>query len=61
MAVRMPEDVAKRLFHRVFICIYCNAKMRADHQKILQGKVKCRRCGHKKFRAKAKEKRGMRK
>lgn len=55
---KMPEEVAKRLFFNVFVCMRCNAKIRASPTKIKQGKIKCRKCGYKKFRPKAKEKKG---
>ena len=46
---RFPEAEA-RLFHRVFICMHCGAKMRADLIKVRQGKVKCRKCKRKELR-----------
>ena len=55
---KMPDEVAKRLFENVYVCMRCNAKIRASSAKIKAGKVKCRRCGYKKFRLKAKEKKG---
>ncbi len=58
---RMPPEVSKRLFENVFVCMRCNAKIRANPIKIKQGKVKCRRCGYKKFRPKAREKKGAKK
>lgn len=61
MAVRMPEEVARRLFDRVFVCVKCKANIRADPEKVRVGKVKCRRCGSKMLRPKAKERRGIRK
>ncbi|MEM3405672.1 MAG: hypothetical protein QW117_01725 [Candidatus Pacearchaeota archaeon] len=39
-----------RLFKNVFICKNCSAKIRADPKKIIEKKVKCRRCGKKNFR-----------
>lgn len=47
------SDAAKtRLFNRVFICMDCNAKMRADPQKVRAKKIKCRKCGNKDLRVK---------
>jgi len=33
------------------VCKNCKAKIRADSKKILEGKVKCRKCKKKAFRA----------
>ncbi len=49
------EAVTKRLFERVFVCMKCNAKIRADPRKVALKKVKCRRCGSKALRPKSKE------
>ncbi|HLD85183.1 MAG TPA: 50S ribosomal protein L40e [archaeon] len=59
MGKKIPEAVAKRLFENMFICVKCNAHMRAQPDKVKKGKVKCRRCSCKKLRLKAKERRGM--
>jgi len=40
-----------RLFKNVFLCKNCGTKMKVDGKKIIQGKVKCRRCNKKAFRA----------
>jgi hypothetical protein len=40
-----------RLFKNVFLCKNCGAKIRVDPRKILEGKVQCRRCRKKAFRA----------
>jgi len=40
---RFPE-AENRLFNRVFICMKCGAKMKADLIKVRSGKVKCRKC-----------------
>ncbi|MFH1249253.1 MAG: hypothetical protein V1660_03815 [archaeon] len=40
-----------RLFKNAFICKDCNAKIRIEPRKILEGKVKCRRCKGRAFRA----------
>jgi len=39
-----------RMFKNIFICKKCQAKIRSDPQKILKGKVKCRKCKRSKFR-----------
>jgi len=58
MAQKLPQVVAKRLYENVFVCMKCKAKIRADSLKVRKGKVKCRKCGSKKLRPKAKERRG---
>lgn len=40
---RFPE-AEQRLFHRVFVCRGCGAKIRTDLTKVRAGKVKCRHC-----------------
>ena len=47
--------VTNRLFNRVFICMKCNAKIRADPRKVRAGKIKCRKCYSKDLRPKSKE------
>ena len=47
---RFPE-AENRLFHRVFVCMSCGAKIKADLAKIRSGKVKCRKCRRKTLRA----------
>ena len=47
---KFPE-AEKRLFLRVFVCMNCGAKIRADFPKIRAGKVKCRKCRSKQLRA----------
>jgi len=44
------QEASNRLFKNVFVCKDCQTKMRADPQKILRGKVKCRKCGKGAFR-----------
>jgi len=51
---KIPE-AGTRLFKNIFICKKCKNKMRIDPRKVLEGKVKCRNCGGKKFRAKKKK------
>ncbi|MFA6023243.1 MAG: hypothetical protein WC781_04095 [Candidatus Pacearchaeota archaeon] len=40
-----------RLFKNVFLCKKCGAKVRVDPKKILESKVRCRKCKGKAFRA----------
>ena len=49
MATKLPE-AQNRLFKRVFVCNKCLTKVRADPDKILKGKVKCRKCKKTSFR-----------
>ncbi len=58
MPKKIPDDVAARLFKNVFICMKCNARLRAAPEKVKKGKVKCRKCGSRALRLKAKERRG---
>ena len=44
------EEAMNRLFKNKFVCLNCKSTIRADIQKILKEKVKCRKCGKKKFR-----------
>ena len=47
-----------RLFDGVFVCMNCNARIRANPAKVRQGKVKCRKCGSRELRPKKKGSRG---
>jgi len=49
MATKIPEAQA-RLFKNIFVCKRCQSKIRTDTQKILQGKVRCRKCDGRAFR-----------
>lgn len=49
MGTKIPE-AQNRLFKNVFVCQRCGNKMRSDPQKVLKGKVKCRKCAKKQFR-----------
>jgi len=49
------EAVTKRIFERVFICMRCNARIRADPRKVILRKVKCRKCDYKGLRPKSRE------
>ena len=55
---KIPETF-KRVFDRVYICMKCKAKIRADVQKVKHGKVKCRKCKSKELRPKSKERKGV--
>ncbi len=50
MAKQKFPETEQRVFHRVFICMKCGAKMRADLIKVRAGKVKCRKCRRKQLR-----------
>ncbi len=58
MPRKLNEVVLKRMFQNVYICMNCNAKIRGSYAKVKEGKVKCRKCGSKDLRLKAKEPRG---
>ncbi len=49
MAAKIPE-AQNRLFKNVFVCKKCQSKIRAEPLKILEGKVRCRKCSGKSFR-----------
>jgi len=49
MATKLAATNA-RLFKNIFVCKNCKTKMRADSRKILEGKVRCRKCLKKAFR-----------
>jgi formylmethanofuran dehydrogenase subunit E len=49
MGTKLPAAQA-RLFKNVFVCKYCKSKVHADSRKILEGKVRCRKCLKKCFR-----------
>ncbi|UCD02631.1 MAG: 50S ribosomal protein L40e [Candidatus Aenigmatarchaeota archaeon] len=51
---KFPE-AEERLFHRVFVCMKCGAKIRSDLLKVRGGKAKCRRCKTKQLRQKHKD------
>ncbi|MEK6945861.1 MAG: hypothetical protein AABW63_03640 [Nanoarchaeota archaeon] len=46
---KIPE-AQNRMYKNVFVCKSCHAKIRANPQKILKGKVKCRKCKKRAFR-----------
>jgi len=48
--VKFPEAHVRK-FTNIFVCKKCKTKIRAPNVKIIQGKIKCRRCNSKAFRA----------
>jgi ribosomal protein L40E len=46
---KIPE-AQNRLFKNVFVCKKCKGKIRSDPRKIIEGKVKCRKCKSTAFR-----------
>jgi len=53
---KLFDEIAGRLFDRVFVCRKCKSKIKADYAKVKAGKVKCRKCKSKSLRPKRKEK-----
>ncbi|MBS3132903.1 50S ribosomal protein L40e [Candidatus Woesearchaeota archaeon] len=47
--VKFPES-EQRFFRNTFVCKKCKAKVRAPNLKVIQGKVKCRKCKGKALR-----------
>lgn len=43
-------EAQNRIFKNVFVCKNCQSKMRVAPQKVLEGKVKCRKCRKRAFR-----------
>lgn len=41
---RFPE-AELRIFRNVFVCRRCKSKLHSPGMKIVQGKVRCRKCG----------------
>lgn len=58
MPKKLSDIVAKRLFQNMYVCMNCGAKIRAQPEKVKKQKIKCRKCGSKELRLKAKERRG---
>ncbi len=48
--VKFPEAEVRR-FRNIFVCRKCKTKIRSPNIKIIQGKVACRRCKSKAFKA----------
>jgi len=46
---KIPEAQA-RMFKDVFVCKNCQTKIKSNSQKILKGKVRCRKCFKQAFR-----------
>jgi len=44
------QEAQNRMFKNVFVCKSCHAKIKAHPEKILKGKVKCRKCKRSSFR-----------
>lgn len=51
---KIPAAI-NRMYGRVFVCMRCNAKIRADPVKVTERKIKCRKCGYKGLRKKSRE------
>jgi DNA replicative helicase MCM subunit Mcm2 (Cdc46/Mcm family) len=49
MATKLPAAQG-RLSKNLFVCKNCKAKLRADARKVLEHKVRCRKCLKKAFR-----------
>ena len=47
---RLPA-AHNRIAKNSFFCKNCGAKRKVDAKKILEGKISCRKCGKKQFRA----------
>ena len=43
-------EAQNRMFKNVFVCKRCSSKIKANSTKILEGKVKCRKCRGNSFR-----------
>jgi len=51
---KFPE-ANTRLFKNVFVCKKCKSKIRAPNIKVIEGKIKCRKCDNKTLRIKRKK------
>ena len=49
MPTKIPAAQA-RLFKNVFVCRNCGAKIRAESRKIIEEKVRCRKCKKRAFK-----------
>ncbi len=45
------QEAEVRMFRNIFVCRKCKSKIRSPNIKIIQGKISCRRCGSKAFKA----------
>jgi formylmethanofuran dehydrogenase subunit E len=48
--VKFPEAEIRK-FRNVFVCRKCKSKIKSPNIKITQGKISCRRCRSKQFKA----------
>lgn len=46
---KFPEAEARK-FHNVFICKKCKSKIKGPNLKVIEGKIKCRKCNSKELR-----------
>ncbi len=44
------QEAQNRMFKNVFVCKKCHAKIKSSPEKILKGKVRCRKCKGSSFR-----------
>ncbi len=44
------KEAQSRLYKNIFVCKICKSKVRAPNMKVIQGKVKCRKCKKKSLR-----------
>ncbi len=44
------QEAQNRLFKNVFVCRKCHTKIKSNPDKILKGKVRCRKCKGSSFR-----------
>lgn len=51
---KFPEANA-RLFKNIFVCKRCKSKIRAPNIKVIEGRVKCRKCDYNALRPKRKK------
>ena len=49
MATKLPV-AQKRMFANVFVCKKCSHKIRTEAVRIINGKIRCRKCGSRAFR-----------
>ncbi|HDR53216.1 MAG TPA: 50S ribosomal protein L40e [archaeon] len=54
----MEDPVSARVFDRVFICMKCNASIRANASQVRAGKIACRKCGYTGLRPKKRTRKG---
>mgnify|MGYP001442596736 CR=1 FL=1 len=44
------KEAQARMYKNIFVCKVCKAKIRTPNMKVIQGKVKCRKCKSKALR-----------